>query len=192
MASRGKGETPIARGQSQASDTQRQQINQIAGGQYGQAQTLENQLIPQYTSMLNEGYTPQQQSAMTTSGMGAIGSSIDAAKQQTRNDAAQTNNAAGLYENQDKLALQGGVAQGNEAAGLQQSFADTQMANQKAGLAGLSGLYGSNLSAGTSLYGLDPGLLQARAAGQNPLLGLAQSTIGAAGAALGGSSNSGG
>ena len=186
LGRKGKGETPIAKGQAQAANKQLATTNQIGAGQLQQAGQLESQLIPDYTSMLNEGYTPQQQSAMTTAGMGAVGSSVDAAQQSARNDAARTNNAAGLNENADKLALEGGVAQGDEAAGLQKSFADQQQKNQQTGLAGLEGLYNTNSGVGAGMYGLSPGILQARAAGGNTLGNIAGSLIGAAGAAAGG------
>jgi hypothetical protein len=171
----------MARGQAQAANKQLGLTNQVAGQELGKANSLENQLIPDYTSMLNQGYTPAEESAMTTGGEGAVGSAYGAAKTEGENAAARTNNASNLTTQQDQLARDKGVGEGQLAAGLQEKFANEREANKKFGMTGLEGLYGGNQRSADQLYGLSPGLLQARATGKSELGDI----LGAGGAALG-------
>lgn len=141
----------MARGPTQQAGTE----NSLGSQQLGQANKLETgTLIPEYTSMLSQGYTPGQENAMTTAGMGGVSSSYDAAAQQARDDAARTNNPASLSAQEDELAQQRGVAEGNEAAGLQTKFANDQQKQQEEALQGLQGLYNTNAKTGEGMYGL--------------------------------------
>jgi hypothetical protein len=173
----------MAKGQAQAAGNQLATTNAIGQQQQQQAGQLEAGLIPSYENMLTEGYTPAQQSAMTTGALGSTAASYGAAGQDAVNSAARTNNASNLTAQQDQQALDKGVGMGQETAGLQQQFANRQQQNQQLGLEGLSQLYGTNQQAANSMYGLGPGTLQARAAGQNTGLAIAGDVLGAAGSA---------
>ncbi len=152
----------MARGQVGAAEKQLGTTNAAAGTQGAEAQQLENQLIPGYTSLMNTGYlSPEEEAAATTSEMGAATEPFDAAGFQARNEAGATRNASDLNAQEDKLALEKGQAAGGAAENLQ----NQKMMNQEAGMMGLGNLESGNLKAMEDLYGLGPGTLQARAAG---------------------------
>ncbi len=145
------------------------QLNNATAAQMAQQQeALQSQLIPTYTSMLNQGYTPQEKEAMTTSGIGAIGSTYGAATQMAANRAARTRNEAGVAAQEDVLARNKGTATGTEAANLQQQFAQQRLKNLYAGLSGLSNIFGQDISTEAKLYGLGPEDVRAAAAEQAP------------------------
>ncbi len=114
----------------------------------GQAQNLSGILLPQYQQLLNQGYTPQEQAAITGQSQGAINSAFDALRQNAANRLARTNNSAGYGELLDEL----GRAQGQQSASTAQQnqiqFAQQQQQNMQRGLQGIA-----------SLYGVDSGLL---------------------------------
>jgi len=154
----------MARGQSKKSDQQLSMTNNIGTNQQDQANNLESSLIPGYTSMMDTGYlSPADKAAATTSEMGSATAPFQTAKFEANNNAAATHNAAGLTENQDQLALEEGQTAGGAAANLQ----DQQMQNQEAGMYGLAGQEAGNRQEAASMYGLGPGTLDARAAGQS-------------------------
>jgi hypothetical protein len=155
----------MARGQSQAASSQLNTTNQIGQNELGQANQLESSLIPDYQTDLTQGYTPQEQTAMTTAGEGAIGSAYGSAAQDAARTAGRTNNASSLTAGQDQMALNKGTAMGQEAAGLQTEFANQQQTNRARGEQGIGNLEAGNLQSGDMMYGLGPGTLQARAAG---------------------------
>jgi hypothetical protein len=121
------------------------QINQQL---LGERQNLSGMLLPQYQQLLNQGYTPQEQAAITGQSQGAVNSAFDALRQRAANRLAQTNNSAGYGEMLDEL----GRAQAQQSAGTAQQnqiqFAQQQQQNMLKGLQGIA-----------SLYGVDTGLL---------------------------------
>lgn len=152
----------MARGQVGAAEKQLGKTNDVAGQQGAQATALEDQLIPGYTSMMDTGYlSPEEESAATTSEMGAATAPFSTAEFKARNDAAATRNDSNLPAQEDQLALEEGQTAGTAAANLQKE----KMTNQEAGMYGLGGLEQGNMQAMESMYGLGPGTLQARAAG---------------------------
>jgi hypothetical protein len=154
----------MARGQAQAADTQLATTNQVAGQQGNESQMLENDLIPGYTSLMNTGYlNPAEEAAATTSEMGSATQPFESAKFDANNTAAATRNTADLAAQQDQLALEEGQVAGGAAANLEKQ----KMSNQEAGMYGLDNLESGNLKAMEDMYGLGPGTLQARAAGQS-------------------------
>src|SRR5579859_1613627 len=158
----------MARGQSQAADTQLAKTNAVAGQQGEEAGKLENELIPGYTSLMDTGYmNPEEEAAATTSEMGAATQPFSTAEFRAKNNAAATRNDSSLASQEDQLALEEGQTAGGAAANLQKE----KMANQEAGMYGLQGLESGNLSAMEAMYGLGPGTLQARAASSGPQWG---------------------
>lgn len=153
---------PMARGQSQAADTNLQTTNAVAGKQGQQSQQLEDSLIPGYTSLMDTGYmSPEEESSATTSEMGAATAPFQSADFAAKNNAAATRNGASLPAQEDQLALEEGRTAGDAADKLQTQ----KMSNQEAGMYGLNTLESSNLDAMEHMYGLGPGTLSARAAG---------------------------
>lgn len=152
----------MARGQSQAADTNLKTTNAVAAGEGAQSQQLENQLIPGYTSLMDTGYmSPQEEEAAVSGGMGAATQPFKSAEFSATNRAASTRNPADLTSQQDQLALEEGQTAGDEANKLQES----KLQNQEAGMYGLNQLEAGNLQSMDSMYGLGPGTLSARAAG---------------------------
>src|SRR5215472_1866656 len=152
----------MARGQAQAADTTRKTTMGIGNQQFGQAGALEGSLVPAYTSLMDTGYfNPQEETAAGEDIMGSTAAPFATAKFTAGNRAAATHNASDLTGEEEQLALDQGTAEASAANKLQEQ----KMQNQEAGAYGLEQLFGENLKAGESMYGLQPGLLQARAAG---------------------------
>lgn len=175
----------MARGAAGAAQSNLGTTNALGAQNAQQQQNLESTLIPDYQSMLTQGYTPQEQGAITTAGMGAIGSAYGGANADAARSAAATGNASNLTAQQDQLANQKGQAMGQEAAGLQSEFANQQQANQRFGLQGLAGQEAGNEGLESSMYGLGPSTINSWSNAQmnNPGMQLAGNLIGAAGAA---------
>ncbi len=121
------------------------QINQQL---LSETQNLSSTLLPKYEQLLTQGYTPQQEAAITGQSQGAINSAFDALRQSAANQVAQTNNSAGYGALLDDL----GRAQAQQSASTAQQnqiqFAQQQQQNMLQGLQGIA-----------SLYGVDTGLL---------------------------------
>ena len=169
----------MSRASTKAAQNQLGITNAAAAGQGGQASAIEGQLLPQYQSMMNEGFSPEALSAMRTSGMGAIAANADAARFGGEERAARTGNAAGVGAEESQLARDSGVAAGNEAAGIEMANEQQRQANRNFALQGEQGLFGTNTSAMESLYGMAPSTINAwtsAAAAPNPW----QSTLNAA------------
>ena len=77
-------------------DQQLAQQNQLISQSNQQSQQDRSAMMPTITSLLNsQGYTPQQQSAITQQSMGAANTAFDALRQRAANRPAATNNSAG-------------------------------------------------------------------------------------------------
>lgn len=154
----------MARGQSQAADTQLAKTNAVGDTQQGKADTLENSLVPGYKSLMDTGYlSPEEEGAATTNEMGAATAPFKSAEFGAANRASATNNASDLTAQSDQLALEEGQTAGGAAAKLQEE----KMQNQEAGMYGLAGQEAGNRGEATSMYGLGPSTLNARAAGKS-------------------------
>jgi hypothetical protein len=181
----------MPRGAAGAAKTQLGTTNAIAATQQGKADALQAQTTPGYTSLMNTGYLdPADAAAATTSEMGAATQPFQTAGFTAKNNAAATNNASSLTANEDQLALEEGQVSGQTAAGLQQQ----KMQNQQAGMYGLNQQQAADTGETESMYGLAPSTINAWSSAQasNPVLGLANSVIGAGGQALGGYLSGGG
>jgi len=157
----------MARGQAKAAGNQLKQTNAIGAEERGQANALEAGLIPKYESMMNEGFSPEGLNAMRTSGMGAEAAAADTAGWAAGNRAARTGNAAGIGAEESQLARDKGVSMGKTAADIEAATNFKKQSNKRFALEGEQGLFGTNTQAMESLYGMSPGLLQARAAGKS-------------------------
>lgn len=140
-----------ATGQAQLGTT-----NALAAGENAQANKLEKQLIPQYTSLMDTGYfSPEEEHAATTSEMGAAMSPFEAGQFEAENRGARTRNAADVTAQQDELALEKGRTADEAAAALQAQ----KMKNQIAGAQGLGALRNADQETMARLYGLGPATL---------------------------------
>jgi hypothetical protein len=154
----------MARGQKQHADTQLATTNDIGHQQQTRSNKLEDSLTPGYTSMMDTGYmNPQDEEAATNTEMGATSAPFQTADFKAKNTAAATRNPADLAAQQDQLAISEGQSAGDAAAKLQTQ----KMTNQEAGMYGLQQLQAGNQKEAEGMYGLGPGTLDARAAGQS-------------------------
>lgn len=117
-------------------------------------------------SLVNSpGFDPATLSAITNAGMGGVNAAFGDAGNQLQRSAATAGNPAGIGGQLDALARSKGIAGGQEAGNIQIANQQEKDTLRKQGLDLLNSLYGTNVGAETSLYGLGPGTLQARAAG---------------------------
>jgi len=172
-------------GRKQASAAQKVQEAGLAKGneQFGQAGAIENKLLPSYESMMNEGFSPEGLAAMRTAGTEPIAASADTAKFEAANRAARTGNAASTEALASQVARNRGVDIGEEAAKIEAANEQQRQSNKRFALQGEQGLFGSNLAAGESMYGQQPGIINAwntAASTMNPWMQLAKTAIGGA------------
>jgi hypothetical protein len=145
-------------------DQQLAQQNQLISQSNQSSQQDRAAMMPTITSLLNsQGYTPQQQSAITQQSMGAANTAFDALRERAANRMAATNNSAGYG---DLTAQLGREQAQTDASQTQQN--QIQFANQKLkeNLAGLSAL--------GQTYGIDTNLLGKAMGVPSELLGVRQ------------------
>ena len=100
-------------------------------------------MMPTITSLLNsQGYTPQQQSAITQQSMGAANTAFDALRQRAANRMAATNNSAGYGDLTAQLGREQAQTDASQAQQNQIQFANQQLKEQMAGLNALGQTYG--------------------------------------------------
>lgn len=110
-----------------------------AGGELGQ-------LEPQAQSLVNSpGYDPATLSAITNAGMGGVNAAFGSASGDLKRTAARTNNPSSMAGAEDKLAMDRGVAGGQEAGDIQIQNAGFQNQQRMAGLNLLNSLYNTNV-----------------------------------------------
>lgn len=157
----------MAKGQKEAADKQLQTTNAAAAGAGKNAGDIFSSLNPFFQQEMTnpQGYSPQDLNAMRTGSSQALGGSTAGITGQGNLTAARTRNSAGITSALDSAA-RGAQQQGsqNELA-IEGANANLKQQQQQAGAAGEAGLFGENLGAQSSLYGLGPGTLQGRAAG---------------------------
>ena len=127
----------------QLTDQQLAQQNQ-AISQEGQSDTQDRSLLmPTIQSLLNsQGYTPQQQSAITQQSLGASNTAFDALREKAANRTAATNNSAGYGDLTAQLGREQAQTDASQAQQNQISFANQQLKEQLAGLSALGQTYG--------------------------------------------------
>ena len=128
-------------------DQQLSQQNSMNQQLYSTAQGLGSQATAGYQNMIaNPGYTNAEQSAITNLSQSALSSSFDALAQNASTQAARTRNSAGYGDLLDSLARTQGQQSADLSAQNQISFANAARSDTTTGLAGLSGLYGTDAS----------------------------------------------
>ena len=155
-------------------DQQLAQQNQLISQSNQQGQQDRSLLMPSITSLLNgQGYTPQQQSAITQQSLGAANTAFDALRQRAANRTAATNNSAGLNDLTAQLGRQQAQTDASQAQQNQIAFANQQLKQQLAGLGALG-----------QTYGIDTNLLGKAMGVPSELLGVRQRA--ASGPSIGG------
>lgn len=143
-----------------------------AMGTYGGSQGKYDPLMGDtYSKMVTSGgYTPQQQTDMMVAGQQAARAGYDAAAGQMARTAAATNNQAGLYGAQARMARDQANTMADTARQTRMAAANEQIRQREAGAAGLAGV-----QAGLDTrqrYGLSGQAELANQANQNALAGL--------------------
>ncbi|MGH9690050.1 MAG: hypothetical protein ACRD4C_02910 [Candidatus Acidiferrales bacterium] len=120
-------------------DQQLAQQNQLMSQSNQQGQQDRSLMMPTVTSLLNsQGYTPQQQSAITQQSLGASNTAFDALRQR----AAATNNSAGYGDLTAQLGREQAQTDASHAQQNQITFVNQQLKEQLAGLNALGQTYG--------------------------------------------------
>ncbi|MGH9687734.1 MAG: hypothetical protein ACRD5K_11650 [Candidatus Acidiferrales bacterium] len=149
-------------------DQQLAQQNQLISQSKQQGQQDRSLVMPTIQSLLaSQGYTPQQQSAITQQSMGAANTAFDALRQRAANRAASTNNSAGFGDLTAQLGREQAQTDANQAQQNQIAFANQAL---KENLAGLNAL--------GQTYGIDTNLLGKAMGVPSELLGVRQRASG--------------
>ena len=145
-------------------DQQLAQQNQLISQSNQASQQDRSQLMPTITSLLNsQGYTPQQQSAITQQSMGAANTAFDALRERAANRMAASNNSAGYGDLTAQLGREQAQTDASQAQQNQIQFANQKL---KENLAGLNAL--------GQTYGIDTNLLGKAMGVPSELLGVRQ------------------
>ena len=145
-------------------DQQLAQQNQLISQSNQASQQDRSEMMPTITSLLNsQGYTPQQQSAITQQSMGAANTAFDALRERAANRMAATNNSAGYGDLTAQLGREQAQTDASQAQQNQIQFANQKL---KENLAGLSAL--------GQTYGIDTNLLGKAMGVPSELLGVRQ------------------
>ncbi|MGB8675487.1 MAG: hypothetical protein WCD27_14135 [Candidatus Acidiferrales bacterium] len=127
----------------QLTDQQLSQQNQLISQANQQGSSDRSLMMPAIQSLLDsQGYTPQQQSAITQQSMGAANTAFDALREQAANRAAATNDTAGYGDLTAQLGRQQAQTLASQAQQNQISFANQKLNEQLAGLSALGQTYG--------------------------------------------------
>ena len=141
-------------------------------------------LMPTIQSLLNsQGYTPQQQSAITQQSMGASNTAFNALQEKAANRTAATNNSAGYGDLTAQLGREQAQTDASQAQQNQITFANQQLKEQLAGLSALGQTYGVDTNLLGKAMGVPSELLGVRqrastgssTAGLGSMLGLGSS-----------------
>lgn len=124
-------------------DQQLAQQNQLISQANQQGSRDRSLMMPTIQSLLNsQGYTPQQQSAITQQSLGAANTAFDALRQRAANRTATTNNSAGYGDLMAQLGREQAQTDASQAQQNQIAFANRQLQEQLAGLSALGQTYG--------------------------------------------------
>lgn len=149
--------------------------NQLLSQSNQQGQADRSQLMPAITSLLNsQGFTPQQQSAITQQSLGAANTAFDALRERAANRLAATNNSAGFGDLTSQLGRQQAQTDANLAQQNQIAFANQKLRENLAGLNALG-----------QTYGIDTNLLGKAMGVPAELLGVRQRASASSGGGLG-------
>lgn len=123
--------------------------NSTQGQRTGESSTL----MPQYTGMLDSGYSPEEKSAISQGTTGAISSSYADAGDAAARHMAVTKNSAGYGSLLGELARGKARDVSTQEGQNQVAFAQEKQRRKMAGLAGIAQLYGVDTSFLNSLNG---------------------------------------
>lgn len=156
LASRAKGETPIARGEhDQAKKTFNESQGVFTGAQ-GNANDLYSKLFPIFQGEATnpQGFGAKDLASMNTASQQSVGGSTAGAVGEGDLAGARTRNAGSFAPALDEAVRSGQRQLSTNALDIQGKNAALKQAQQQAGISGMSGLYGQNSSDMLSALGL--------------------------------------
>jgi hypothetical protein len=161
--------------------------NQLISQSNQQGMQDRSLMMPTIQSLLSsQGYTPQQQSAITQQSLGAANTAFDALRERAANRMAATNNSAGYGDTLAQLGREQAQTDASQAQQNQIAFANQQLKEQLAGLNALGQTYGIDTNLLGKAMGVPAELLGVR---QRASMGSGVSGLGSmfgAGASLAG------
>jgi hypothetical protein len=154
-----------------AQQSTRQRIDQQLGiqnqlTQQANAQSLQDRqlLLPGIQDLLtSQGFSPEEQSAITQQGMGAASTAFDALRERAANRQAATNNPAGFGELNAQVGRDEAQNLAQQARQNQIDFANQKLQRRLAGLNALGQTFGIDTNLLSRAMGVPTVLLGARA-----------------------------
>lgn len=147
----------------QLTDQELARQNQLISQANQQGTQDRSLLMPTITSLLNsQGYTPQQQSAITQQSLGAVNTALDALRERAANRMAATNNSAGYSDLTAQLGREQAQTDASQAQQNQVTFANQQLKERLAGLNALGQTYGIDTNLLGKAMGVPSELLSVR------------------------------
>lgn len=144
-------------------DQQLAQQNQLISQSNQQGLQDRSLMMPTINSLLNsQGYTPQQQSAITQQSLGSANTAFDALRQRAANRTAATNNSAGYGDLVAQLGREQAQTDASQTQQNQIAFANQQLKEQLAGLNALGQTYGIDTNLLGKAMGVPSQLLNVR------------------------------
>jgi len=144
-------------------DQQLAQQNQLISQANQQGTQDRSLMMPTIQQLLtSQGFTPQQQSAITQQSLGAANTAFDALRQRAANRLAATNNTAGYGDLLAQLGRQQAQTDASQAQQNQIAFANRQLQEQLAGLNALGQTYGVDTNLLGRAMGVPAELLSVR------------------------------
>lgn len=127
-------------------------LGRLQVGEEASRNSLSSFLRPQYEALATgEGYSPEEQSAITQESLGSVGNTFDAYRNRATNRVARTGNTAGYGSLLSEMAREEGRTKGGVTRQNMISFADEKQRRRFAGLQGLAEMYGIDTSFLTNL-----------------------------------------
>lgn len=157
----------MAKGQQAAADKSRAGADTRGAAALGSASSEMSSLDPFYTGEMTnpQGVGAAGLNAMNTASQQSLGGATAGVTGQGALQGARTRNTAGITEALDS-ASRGAMQTGSQnAVGIQAGNEMLKEQQRQEGAAGKAGIYGTQTQLGESQYGMDPNLLNARAAG---------------------------
>lgn len=153
----------MPRNVSKAAGNQLNTTNSLGAGYNANAGSLYSSLEPQLSKMATspQGFSPTDIGAMKTAAAQSIGGSTSGITGQGNLLAARKRNSAGYADALDKAARTGGEELSQADLGVEAQNAKLKQQQQQYALSSLGKLYGTQVGAGESYYGMAPSELNA-------------------------------
>jgi len=147
----------------QLTDQQLAQQNQLISQADQQGTQDRSLMMPTILGLLtSQGYTPQEQSAITQQSMGAANTAFDALRQRAANRLAATNSTAGYGDLLAQLGREQAQTDASQAQQNQIAFANQKLKENLAGLGALGQMYGVDTNLLGRAMGVPAELLSVR------------------------------